>query len=95
VVGGREGRVSRAIAAAVRRVEDLPGFCHALRLPDRRKGIVRSKGIVNNAQHVGYVLAGRRPDAKDEEPESETNGKEEAMESEPSGSDSQKVVSHL
>ncbi len=59
------------------------------------KGIVRSKGIVNSAQHVGYVLAGRRPDAKHEAPEAETNGMEEATSNERSSSNSQKEVSHV
>src|SRR5439155_8525622 len=30
------------------------------------KGVIKSKGIVNSAQHVGYVLAGRRAGPNEE-----------------------------
>jgi methylamine dehydrogenase accessory protein MauD len=59
------------------------------------KGIIRSKGIVNNAQHVGYILAGRSAGVKDEEQQPETNGQEETTASERSSSNSQKEVSHV
>ncbi len=59
------------------------------------KGIIASKGIVNNAQHVGYVLAGRRLTTEDEKADAETNGNAESPENETSSSHSQKEVSHV
>lgn len=57
------------------------------------KGIIRSKGIVNNAQHVGYVLAGRGAGLKDEQAEPEGAGETGADESR--SSHSVKEVSHV
>lgn len=59
------------------------------------KGLVRSKGIVSSAQHVGYVLAGRGVGAKEEKPEGEASAAEEVSQDEVGSSHSQKEVSHV
>ncbi len=59
------------------------------------KGIVTSKGIVNNAQHVGYVLSGRGDAEKDEPAGAETNGAEGGKAEGPASDNTQKEVSHV
>ena len=59
------------------------------------KGVIASKGIVNNGQHVGYVLAGPQAGVTDEQTTGEPHGPEEAG-SEASGSPHlPKEVSHV
>ena len=58
-------------------------------------GVIQSKGIVNNAQHVGYVLAGRRPATEHDKSDAETNGNEDLPGIEPSSSESKLEVSHV
>jgi methylamine dehydrogenase accessory protein MauD len=57
------------------------------------RGIIASKGIINNAQHIGYVLAGRGAGVKDEHAEPE--GAEQTGVDESRSSHSVKEVSHV
>jgi methylamine dehydrogenase accessory protein MauD len=59
------------------------------------QGVVRSKGIVNSAQHVGYVLSGRGVAEKDEPGAAEANGAEGGKAEESGSLNSQKEVSHV
>jgi methylamine dehydrogenase accessory protein MauD len=57
------------------------------------QGVIASKGIVNNAQHIGYVLAGRS--AVVEEEHAQPEGTEEAGVDESCSSQTTKELSHV
>jgi peroxiredoxin len=59
------------------------------------QGVVRSTGIVNNGQHVGYVLSGRGAAEKDEPAAAEGNGTERGKVEALGSIDSSKEVSHV
>jgi methylamine dehydrogenase accessory protein MauD len=59
------------------------------------QGVVRSTGIVNSAQHVGYVLSGRGAAEKDEPAAAEGNGAEGGKAEQSASLNSQKEVSHV
>src|SRR6266849_2024638 len=56
------------------------------------KGVIASKGIINNRQHIGYVLSGKRVGESNGEPEAETDA---SQSSESSPISTLKEVSHV
>jgi methylamine dehydrogenase accessory protein MauD len=58
-------------------------------------GVIESKGIVNNGEHVGYVLAGRGTTASGEQAEVRAVGAEEAGLEESSSLNSREEVGHV
>jgi hypothetical protein len=57
------------------------------------RGVIRSKGIVNNGQHIGYVLAGRGSGANGEQ--AEANGTEQGESKASDVPHSTKEVGHV
>lgn len=58
------------------------------------KGVITSTGIINNKQHIGFVLAGRRDGAKEVYVETEADGAEGAESENNHSSSKPQEVSH-
>jgi methylamine dehydrogenase accessory protein MauD len=59
------------------------------------QGVIASKGIINNAQHIGFVLSRARPGSKADESDSELSGTERGASEEFHSSSCVKEVSHV
>jgi methylamine dehydrogenase accessory protein MauD len=59
------------------------------------KGDIASKGIINNRQHIGYVLSGKRVGESNGEPEAETDGGDNDESKEFPSISTSKEVSHV
>jgi methylamine dehydrogenase accessory protein MauD len=59
------------------------------------KGIIASKGIINNRQHIRYVLSGARVGESNGHAEADTNGAEIRISEESPSQSSAKEVSHV
>jgi methylamine dehydrogenase accessory protein MauD len=59
------------------------------------KGVIASKGIINNRQHIGYVLSGKRVGKSNGHPEAETDGADNNESKEFPSISTSKEVSHV
>ncbi len=59
------------------------------------KGVIASKGIINNRQHIGYVLSGKRVGESNGQREAETNDPDNTEPKEFPSISTSKEVSHV
>ncbi len=59
------------------------------------KGVIASKGIINNRQHIGYVLSGKRVGDSNGQPEAETDGADNSDSKDFPPISTSKEVSHV
>ncbi len=59
------------------------------------KGVIASKGIINNRQHIGYVLSGKRVGDSNGHPEAETDRADNSESNEFPSISTSKEVSHV